>query len=301
MSYNKSELFGRVDTLTSDPDSTPFPMRTSEQTTERNFVNENIKRFDSQRNYDSSEAASKIDHLMKQIDRDRAKTQRVINRRTTNTASRLNQKITGNRTKANSPLRTQSVLSQLSKDQRRKLLLKRKNTKQNSSSGTGSLLDDLSSYRKMTMTDRSAMRGSRITTFRKTNNNVTERLDGPNQETIRDSFNDKSSSNNKQQHEQYSSFYSLSRTDQNFWKQLEHYRYKHIKWIEEKKSLHDKLKKLQRENDGLSRKVKVLKNQITAGIVNQEGPPDFDLSNIMALSRHQYDIPTNNNISQIYD
>ena len=74
MSYNKSELFGRVDTLTSDPDSTPFPMRTSEQTTERNFVNENIKRFDSQRNYDSSEAASKIDHLMKQIDRDRAKT-----------------------------------------------------------------------------------------------------------------------------------------------------------------------------------------------------------------------------------
>lgn len=78
----------------------------------------------------------------------------------------------------------------------------------------------------MTMTDRSAKRGSKITTFRKTTPNITER------------FNDKINNDH------YSSFQSLSKTDQNFWKQLENYRQKHIKWIEEKRILHDKLKRL---------------------------------------------------------
>jgi len=56
-----SDFYNRVDTITSDFDSMPFPLRSSENTTERNFFLEHIMRIDSLRNFDSSEAASKID------------------------------------------------------------------------------------------------------------------------------------------------------------------------------------------------------------------------------------------------
>lgn len=142
----------------------------------------------------------------------------------------------------------------------------------------------------MTMTDRSAQRASKITSFRRTNVHETERFDHARYGTNPNSHID-----------QASSFHSLTKTDQNFWKQLENYRNKHLKWIEEKKSLHGKLKKLQRENDALTKKVKMLKNQITVDIVNQEGPPDFDVSNIMANSRHQIEMEERNNISHMIE
>lgn len=82
------------------------------------------------------------------------------------------------------------------------------------------------------------------------------------------------------------SFVSESKTDQNFWKQLEQYRDKHLKWLDEKKNLHDKLNKQQSENDSLRKKIKILKEQITRGIVQEVAPLDLDISNILAVSNN---------------
>ena len=94
----------------------PFPLRTSDNTTERNYFLEHIRRIDSLRNFDSSEAASKIDQL-----RHRAKTQRVINpKNNTPNVSMLNKAGDGKRkyTQLNSKAATKSVMSKLNKEQK---------------------------------------------------------------------------------------------------------------------------------------------------------------------------------------
>ena len=65
-----SENYGRFDTYgvqvteTSDFDSMPFPLRTSEQTTEQNYFNDHIRRLDTNRNYESSDGgASLLDQI----------------------------------------------------------------------------------------------------------------------------------------------------------------------------------------------------------------------------------------------
>ena len=69
------------------------------------------------------------------------------------------------------------------------------------------------------MTDRSAIRGgSKITTFRKTNANETERLEDAKYGTVPNSHNDRFSLHQKTQNDHTSSFISMSKTDQNFWK-----------------------------------------------------------------------------------